>query len=59
MEEGGDQERVLAARYQVWGDRLAASGWFRLASVLHEVAADYGRDARQEDQAADRRRRRP
>jgi hypothetical protein len=59
IEEGGDQERALAAKYRGWGDRLVAGGWFRLASVLHEVAADYDREAGRKDQEAERRRRRP
>jgi hypothetical protein len=44
IEEGGDQERALAAGYRGWGDRLVAGGRLRLASVLHEVAAGDGRD---------------
>jgi hypothetical protein len=59
IDDGGDQERALAARYRGWGDRLIAGGWFRLASALHATAADYDREARREDQAAERRRRRP
>ncbi|HEY0833761.1 MAG TPA: hypothetical protein VGE72_07620 [Azospirillum sp.] len=47
-DEGGGQERVLAARYRGWADALASTHW-RLAGVLRDLADYYERDGRSED----------
>lgn len=50
---GGQQERVLAARYQGWADRVRDT-WPRAGAVLDRLARDYLADAQREDGAAAR-----
>lgn len=50
--DGGDQERALAARYREWAH--TAERWPRTSRLLRELADDYERDARREDDRADR-----
>jgi hypothetical protein len=53
--DGGEQERVLAQRYNDWATRIADE-WPRTASVLSDLARGYEHDARREDDEAERRR---
>jgi hypothetical protein len=50
-EAGGEQERVLAARYEQWAEVVIASP--RTARVLRGLADNYRRDARREDDQRD------
>lgn len=54
-EEGGDQERDLAKRYRDGAGRFT-DRWPRIASILRSLAEGYERDARREDEEAERRR---
>lgn len=54
--EGGDQERELAAKYRNWAQRLDFEYPY-VSSVLDGIARDYDAEGRQEDSAADVRRR--
>ena len=54
--EGGDQERELAAKYRNRAQRLDFEYPY-VSSVLEGIAREYDADARQEDSAADVRRR--
>jgi hypothetical protein len=53
--DGGDQERRLAEKYRQDAD--AASAWPRTRRILRRLAEDYERDARREDDRAERLRR--
>ena len=48
LEEGGDQERVLAAQYRNWAQQRAAEYPY-VGSVLMGIADSYDHDAAQED----------
>lgn len=48
LDEGGMQERGLAAQYRGWADGLATSHWL-LAEVLNDLANGYDRQAKSED----------
>ena len=48
LEEGGKQERELAARYRAWAQRLAFDYPY-VASILQSIAQGYDRDAERED----------
>ncbi len=48
MDEGGVQERELAAKYRGWA-KLRASDYPYVSSVLERIAASYDRDAKRED----------
>lgn len=50
--DGGDQERALAARYREWA--TAVEAWPRTSRLLRELVDDYERDARREDERAER-----
>ncbi len=50
--EGGEQERVLAARYRQWA-RQTATSWPRTARVLRGLAETYERLAQHEDAQAE------
>ena len=50
--DGGDQERALAARYAGWAQTVGR--WPRTSRLLRELAEDYERDARMEDERAAR-----
>ena len=50
--EGGQQERDLAAKYDIFADQIAP-GWPRAAAVLRQCAASYRRYARRWDEADD------
>lgn len=52
-ESGGAQERELAARYRADADRLA-DRWPRTAALLRSVGDSYEREARREDEDAER-----
>lgn len=56
LEEGGGQERALAAKYREEADRVADQ-WPRSASILRELAKTYEHDARRNDAEAEQRRR--
>lgn len=51
LDEGGRQERELAAQYGAWSDALSASHW-RLAGMLRSQAESYVHDPRSEDSEA-------
>jgi hypothetical protein len=52
VDDGGEQERVLAERYR--RDAAALEGrWPRVAAVLRDLARGYERDARRNDDSAD------
>ena len=53
LESGGAQERELAARYRADADRLA-DRWPRTAALLRSVSDSYEREARREDEDAER-----
>lgn len=55
-EEGGKQERELAAKYRQWAKQLAFEAPFS-SRVLDQIARSYDRDAVREDADADVRRR--
>ena len=48
MDEGGSQERELAAKYRGWARRRAFAYPY-VSSVLENIAASYDRDAKRED----------
>ncbi len=48
LEEGGEQERELSARYRAWAQRLAFAYPY-VASILERIARLYDRDAERED----------
>ena len=48
MDEGGTQERELAAKYRGWA-KLRAFGYPYVSRVLESIAASYDRDAERED----------
>lgn len=48
MDEGGDQERELAAKYRGWA-KLHAFDYPYVSRVLESIAAGYDRDAERED----------
>ena len=48
MDEGGSQERELAAKYRGWARRRAFDYPY-VSSVLESIAASYDRDAKRED----------
>ena len=48
LDDGGKQERSLAARYRDWANGLAAIHW-RLAGVLTALADNYERHGKSED----------
>ncbi len=48
LEEGGSQERGLAARFQAWAD-LCKVEWPRTAAALRRVAEGYQREAERAD----------
>ena len=48
MDEGGAQERELAAKYRGWA-KLRAFDYPYVSSVLESIAASYDRDAKRED----------
>jgi excisionase family DNA binding protein len=50
--DGGRQERALAAQYADWAERVER--WPRTSRLLRELAEDYKRDARMEDERASR-----
>ncbi len=54
-EDGGHQERELAAKYQAAAERFADE-WPRTAAVLRAIAQGYEHDARRNDAEAERRR---
>jgi hypothetical protein len=49
--DGGEQERVLANRYQRWAQQIADE-WPRTSRILRRLAEDYERQARQHDAEA-------
>jgi len=49
-DEGGDQERVLAAQYQGWAD--AAHAWPRTNVMLEKIARQWRREGEDEDRRA-------
>ena len=51
LDEGGAQERGLSATYRAWAQRLAIEYPY-VASILEQIADDYGRDAGREDSRA-------
>ena len=53
LETGGAPERELAARYRADADRLA-DRWPRTAGLLRSVSDSYEREARREDEEAER-----
>ena len=55
-EEGGAQERQLAARYREEADRVVDQ-WPRTAAILRDLAKSYENDARRYDSEAEKRRR--
>ena len=48
LDEGGAQERELAARYRAWAGRLAFEYPY-VANVLERIAKGYDREAERED----------
>ena len=50
--DGGDQERALASQYIGWAK--ATESWPRTSRVLSDLAEDYEREARREDERAAR-----
>ena len=55
MFDGGDQERDLAAAFRQQAGGAAA--WPRIRRVLRNLAEDYEREARDNDEQAERHRR--
>jgi transcriptional regulator with XRE-family HTH domain len=53
-DDGGGQERALAARYRK-DAKATALDWPRTAALLERIARSYEEDARREDEAAERR----
>ncbi len=49
LTDGGEQERVLAAKYKELA-RKVADQWPRTARILRSVAKTYEEDARREDE---------
>jgi hypothetical protein len=49
--EGGEQERVLAAKYRAWADRVRFDYPY-VGGVLEEIAASYERQAQRKDSEA-------
>ena len=56
IDEGGVQERELAAKYRGWA-KLRAFAFPYVSSVLESIAASYDRDAKREDAEAEIRKR--
>jgi hypothetical protein len=52
--DGGEQERVLVAKYREQAEQLV-DRWPRVAAVLNDLADSYERDARHEDAIAEQR----
>lgn len=52
IDEGGDQERELAAKYRGWA-KSRAFDYPYVSEVLESIAAGYGRDAGREDNERD------
>jgi hypothetical protein len=50
--KGGDQERVLAAKFQHYEERVRDK-WPRAANLLQQISQSYLRDARREDEQQD------
>lgn len=48
LDEGGKQERELAARYRAWAQRLAFEYPY-VARIVERIAEDYDRDAERQD----------
>ena len=48
LDEGGDQERALAAKYEAWAQRLAFD-YPRVANILERIAKGYDREGERED----------
>ena len=48
LEEGGEQERTLAAKYRAYAERLVFDYPY-VANILERIAKDYDRDAERED----------
>jgi hypothetical protein len=48
LDEGGKQERELAAKYRAWAERLTFDYPY-VASILERIAKHYDRDAERED----------
>jgi hypothetical protein len=53
IDEGGDQERLLAGRFKRLADAIAQS-WPRTGAVLRRIGLTYEFDARREDERAER-----
>lgn len=53
LEDGGAQEKALAERYTADADRLADEAP-RTAAILRDIAKSYAREARRNDQSAER-----
>ena len=53
--DGGDQERELATKYSEQAERFS-DRWPRTATILRRLAGSYERDARRNDEDAERRR---
>ncbi len=58
LDEGGDQERDLAARYRSWAKKLAYEYPY-VSGLLERIAASYDTQAGQEDTESDIRQRLP
>ncbi len=55
MLDGGDQERDLAAKYRKQSEQFI-DRWPRTAAVLRSLTEDYEREARRQEEEAERRR---
>jgi hypothetical protein len=53
LSDGGDQERALVTKYRGYADAYADE-WPRTAAIMRAVAESYERQARREDQDAER-----
>jgi len=51
--DGGKQEVALALQYRKWAD-AAGDRWPRTGRLLRRLADGYARDARREDESAER-----
>lgn len=51
--DGGQQETALANQYRKWAD-IVGDRWPRTGRLLRELADGYARDARREDESAER-----
>ena len=58
VEEGGDQERALAAKYRGWAQQVVYE-YPHVGSILERIAEIYDRDARRRDTDANLQRRSP